>query len=870
LNEGLRRKLTLISAPAGYGKSTLVSEWIRHVKLAAGWLSLDQEDNDPTRFWTYLLAALRNSHAGLGEATLRLLQAPQPPPILTILTSLLNEIAALDEEIVLVLDDYHLISTPAIHEGLAFILEHQPPGLHLVLLTRADPPLPISQLRARSQLVELRQADLRFTPEETARFLNKFLELDLSDEDLSALDSRTEGWAVGLQLAGLSLQGRADVHQFIRSFTGSHHYVVEYLTEEILRRQTERIQHFLVKTSILDRLCAPLCNAVTGEENGAELLQQLQKNNLFLISLDEEQYWYRYHHLFADVLNGILKKDFPQEDILALHRRASRWHEQNGTLDETIKHTIEGQDEARAADLIDGYIQTRTTSEELSTLLTWIDVLPPELIQVRPRLCLIKAWAFAFGGQFDSVEQWLQFAEEATQRSVNLSERGRILGNVATLRAFVADRTGDSARALDFAQKADELLPEDELSGRSMLPYILGRAYRIEGDLAKASQANADMERFGRAAGNVMTVSMALCEQATLFKLRGQLHLAADIYHQAAQFIKEHDDGQFVTSALFDVGLSDLSYEQNKQQYAREKVEPIIEYLDQMQWGGSPTDLVLAYTVLARLLGASGDFKGAAEVLTKARQARRHYNDFPGFESTINACQVGLWLRQENLSAANRWAEEYSSVNNEGILSREQDNITLARVQIALNEFDQALNLLRRLEVAADSGGRFGRLIEILNLQAVAHQGWNDTEQAMVSLSKSLALAGPEGYIRVYLDEGKPMANLFMYALERGLWENSPSLMNYLSKLQDAFQGEKILTQPQASPEGAQLLVEPLSGRELEVLRLIAKGYSNREIAETLVITLNTVKKHTSNIYGKLGVSKRTQAVARAQNLGIL
>jgi len=336
LEDGLNRKMTLISAPAGYGKTTLVSEWLGRINISVGWLSFDQEDNDATRFWNYFLAALQSSIADLGESTQRLLQAPQLPPLQAILTTLINEITAFDGQIVLVLDDYHLISNPVIHDGLAFILEHQPPGLHLVLLTRADPPLPTISLRARDQLTELRQEDLRFTQDETAQFLNDLMALGLTDEDVSALESRTEGWAVGLQLAGLSLQGRKDVHQFIQGFTGSHHYLVEYLAEEILRRQPERIKNFLVETSILGRLCGPLCDAVTSGHNSDEILQELLRDNLFLIPLDEEHYWYRYHHLFAEVLSGFLNKDLQPEEVLTLHRRASLWHEQYGTLDETI------------------------------------------------------------------------------------------------------------------------------------------------------------------------------------------------------------------------------------------------------------------------------------------------------------------------------------------------------------------------------------------------------------------------------------------------------------------------------------------------------------------------------------------------------
>jgi len=903
LDDGLRQgcRLTLVSAPAGSGKTTLLSAWasllgsrnsgfglatantpaLRDQKSETrhhvAWLSLDDADNDPARFWTYLIAALQTAHPQLGQSALKILQSTQFSAALpaSILTSLLNEIATLTGRVVLVLDDYHVISTQAIHAGIAFLLQHQPQTLHLALATRADPPLPVVRLRARGQLTELRAADLRFTVDEAALFLNETMGLGLAAEDIQALESRTEGWIVGLQLAALSMQGRSDTRQFVRAFTGSHHFVLEYLAQEVLSRQPEAVRQFLMRTSILDRLCEPLCDAVTGNRGSDAMLAYLQQGNLFIVPLDDERYWYRYHHLFADLLGHRLRKEISASEIAGLHRRASAWHEANGSVAEAVKHALFADEPERAANLIEQNLSRMTTGGELSTLLDRINELPEALIHSRPVLCIPRAWALVFAGQFDGVEPLLQAAERnlppagSEQPPQALApDAGSVLrGNIATIRAFIADRTGDGSHAMELAQLADELLPPGDLMSRSLVPYILGRAYRTTGDLTRAARAASEMVRIGQAAGNEMTTVMGMCEQATLYKLRGQLRRAADLYRQAQQLKLEQGELNFVTWALVDVGLSDLLLEQNELAAARQRLERVVHNLEQMSWGGAPTDLVLAYTTLVGVLTAQGDLAGASAALQKAESARQRYNDFPGFKSVIASCQVGLWLARGELDQAVRWSQRFTGGDDTAgaLLTDELEQIALARVRIAEGKTKEAHSLLARLAEATAAGGRRGRHIQVLVLQALALDAQNDSIGALAALEKALSLAEPEGYVRVFVDGGQPMADLLRAALSQGL------LPDYVSQLLAGFgmqdQGPKPAISPPPQPAA---LVEPLSERELEVLHLISAGHTNQEIAARLVVTLNTVKKHTSNIYGKLEVNSRTQAIARARELGLI
>ncbi len=869
LETGLDGKLTLLSAPAGFGKTTLLSEWVTRFQDRAAWLSLDKEDNDQARFWTYLIAALQTVQAGLGQDALRLLQAPQQPATQAILTLLLNEVVALPQGAILVLDDYHLISDPGIHEGIAFLLEHLPPQMHVALSTRADPPLPIHRLRARGQLTELRSDDLRFSAGEATAFLNAAMGLDLAREDVEALEARTEGWIVGLQLAALSLRGRADAHEFIAGFSGGHHYVLEYLSEEVVRRQPEPVQRFLMQTSILDRLCGPLCNAVrfgfskspTAEIDGEAMLTHLRQRNLFILPVDDEYRWYRYHHLFADLLGNLRRKEWPPEYIRELHLRASDWYDRNGWTAEAVSHALAAQDFQRTAQLIERNSLAMVSRGELITLLRWIDALPEDVAHSRPWLCVHQAWPLTLAGKADDVEPLLRQIEGQVVPGDLRPDAEEILGNVAAMRAMLATMRGDMPQAVELAHRADELLPADNLIPRNTIPFTLASAYYAEGELAKAGQALTEELKIGRAADNLWTVVRSLCDLADLHIMQGQLRRATDLVQEALQKAEERGARQFGTVGYALVKLGEILYERDDLVAARDHV---LEGVNLMQGWQQPYEMVGGYTALATILQAQNDTEGALEALQNAETIRSQHPNYRKLNTMVHGCRIRLCLAQDGPAHAARQAMGIQLGETGAPIFREQEQMILARVLIAQQRWNEALPLLARLAEEAETGGRFGRLIEILVLQAMARQAQRDTAQALIALEKALAMGEPEGYVRIFVEQGAPMATLLQQAAARGI---TPQ---YVSGLLAAFGTEENEIAAAPSPPTTPSLVEPLTGRELEVLQLLGEGCSNRDIAGALVITLNGVKKHTSNIYGKLGVHSRTQAVVRAQELGLL
>jgi LuxR family maltose regulon positive regulatory protein len=867
--DAFSRALTLVSAPAGFGKTTLLSEWVAQLQDRAAWLSLDKEDNDEARFWTYLVAALQAVQAGLGQDALRLLQASQQPATQAILTALLNQMAALPQATILVLDDYHLISDPAIHQGLAFLLEHLPPQMHLAISTRADPPLPIHRLRARGQLTELRSDDLRFTASEAEAFLTAAMGVDLAREDVQVLEARTEGWIVGLQLAALSLQGRADAHEFIAAFSGGHHYVLEYLTQEVVRRQPEPVQRFLMQTSILDRLCGPLCNVVrfgeaqspTGEGDGEAMLAYLRQRNLFILPLDDEHRWYRYHHLFADLLGNLLRKEWPPEYIQELHLRACDWYERNGWTAEAVNHALAAKDFQRTARLIEDNSLAMVSRGELTMLLRWIEALPEDVALSRPRLCVHQAWPLTLADRADAAEPLLRQIERQVSPKDVSPEGQEILGHVAAMRAMAAMMRGDMPQAIELAHRAGELLPPDNLIPRNTTLYTLASAYYAQGELGKAGQTQAEVLELGRAADNAWMVVRTLCDLADLEMIQGQLQRAADLCHQALQEAEERGARQFGIGGYALVQLGEIFYKRNDLVAAHDHA---VEGANLMQGWERPYEIVRGHTTLATILQAQDDAAGARQALQRAEAIRSQHPSYPKLSSLVYSCRIRLCLAEEGPDEAARLATGIKLGQTGALIFREQEQIILARVLLAQQRWDEALPLLGQLADATESGGRFGRLIEILALQAVAQQAQGDAAGALTALEKALALGEPEGHVRVFVEQGVPMAALLQRAAAHGI---AP---DYVSSLLAAFGAEGPESAPAPSPPGTSPLVEPLSPRELEVLHLLGEGCTNRDIAEALVITLNGVKKHTSNIYGKLGVHSRTQAVVRAQELGLL
>lgn len=883
LNQGLNRKLTLISAPAGFGKTSLLSNWLTECKQPTAWLSLDEGDNDPVRFLTYVVAALQTLAPGVGESLLEALQSPQPPPIESILTTLLNEIAATSEHFVLVLDDYHVLDAKPVDQALAFALEHLPAQLHLVIASREDPALPLARLRARGQLTELRALELRFTDAEAAEFLTARMGLHLSGEDIAMLEARTEGWIAGLQLAAMSLQGCQDAHAFIQAFAGDHRYILDYLLDEVLERQPEHIRSFLLQTAMLDQLTGPLCDAVTGQERSAVQLEALERGNFFVIPLDDQRRWYRYHHLFSDVLQVRLLAEQP-ELVPTLHRRASLWYEQQGLVGEAIRHVLaagKSQDIAHAADLVERAVPSIRQSRQEALLLDWLRALPDELLQQRPVLCAWYAHTLLANGELEGVEARLQDAErwldttaltsrpdESPQapltKMVVVDEDAyqHLPATIAVARAGKAMALGDVATTVVYARQALDLSPEDDLLGRGAAAGFLGLASWASGDLEAAHTAYAECMALMQQAGHGSDALGCAIALADIRIAQGRLREAMRTYERGLQLAVEQAQSVLRGTADMHVGMSSLQREWNDLQAATQHLLRSQELGERAGLSQNPYRWNVA---MARIHEAQGDLDGALALLHEAE--RRYVSDFFPYVRPIAALRARIWIAQGKLGDALGWAHEQGlSAHDELSYLREFEHITLARMLLAQCAHDQAdehslrdaTALLERLVTAAEAGGRDGSVLEILVLQALAHQARGDTPAALVSLERALALAEPEGFMRLFIDEGRPMEALLESAVKHGIQQN------YVRQLLSAFgKGEDELPTQQE-------LMEPLSDRELDVLRLLGTDLDGPEIARELVVSLNTLRTHTKNIYSKLGVNNRRAAVRRAEELALL
>jgi LuxR family maltose regulon positive regulatory protein len=891
LNRGLDsgHALTLVAAPAGFGKTTLLSEWIADRESPTAWVSLDEDDNDSTRFWTYVVTALQTIHPKIGGTALEALCSHQPPPAKTILTGLLNELAASPRGIILALDDYHVISNREIHEGLTYLLDHQPPTLHLALSTRADPPLPIFRLRARGQLIELRDDELRFTPDEATAFLNEVMGLDLPPEDVEALEARTEGWIVGLQLAALSLQGREDTQEFITAFTGSHHYVLEYLTEEIWHYQPEPVQQFLMQTSILDRLCGSLCDAIFDEgrtpnderhsrdsrpsSSSQKILDYLERSNLFIISLDDHRDWYRYHRLFADLLGNRLRQAMSSEGIAELHARASVWHERHGSLDEAVKHAVQAEDYERAAFLVERAAKTGMLQGRLTTLLHWLEALPETLLYTRPRLRLYQAWALFLSGRAEVAERMLRDAKEALGARPPSLDNGALRGELAALLTSIATLHDDTSLVIEEAQEALTYLPEDDQVSRARVYVALGVAYAYEDEVDKAAQTWHQARDLALKAGNPFLAASAIEVLAgTQVYHQGRLREGARALQQVLDLGAAQDGSRLPFTATAHAILADVYLEWNDLDAAARYLEQGIELI---QRGGIGYSLAFTYCAEARLRRAFGDAAGTKRALASAEQALDAY---PLLHLIIHqmSCQVRLRLWLGDLETAARWAEgSLASIKRRlpetlPVFLHEMQQASLARVYLAQGRAGEALAVCDQLHSQAEAAGRMARVIEICMLKALALQARRDTTAALQSLKRSLALAEPEGYVRVFVDEGTQMATLLRQAAAYGV---APDYVNRLLasfKVKTKDEGRMTEAPPSSLAARSSSLVEPLTKRECEVLGLVVHGLSNQEIADALFISVGTVKTHVHNIYGKLDVRDRPQAIARAGELNLV
>jgi LuxR family maltose regulon positive regulatory protein len=922
LDEGLRLgcKLTLISAPAGFGKTTLVTEWLDGADRPRTWLSLDENDNDPARFFTYLVAALQRIDPSIGQTAQAMSQSPQPPPPDTLLASLINDMAATPHPFLLVLDDYHLIHTLPIHQQLAFLLEHQPPQVHLVIATREDLPLPLSRLRARGEMVEIREPDLRFTAAETAEFLERIMSLELSAADISALHRRTEGWIAGLQLAACSLQESEDAHRLVESFTGSHRYILDYLIEEVFQQQPDDVQDFLLKTSILDRFTAPLCDAVrfgraqspssseatavrfgraqspssseatavrfgkaqspssleatavrsgraqspsssaatadTGRENSREVLLALEQANLFIVPLDESRQWYRYHRLFADLLRHRLEVEETPSTLASLHQRASQWYEAEGYLADAVSHALTGSDWDRATSLILSASVRLLQRGEVVTLLNWFQALPEEVVRTNPQLCSGYSWPLILTEQIDTAEFYLARAEEDAREDTSL------LGDIAVARAYIARMRGDHQRAQELSERALSLLPDDDLSARSVVGLNLGLAQWHTGRLAQAEQTLMEAQRAAQGSGNDYVRVTAIVFLGRIEAARGRLHLAAESCRQAIQ-----GGGQLPIVAVAHIDLTKLLYEWNDLEAAAHHLR---QGLELSRRSGGVEFQVSGYTTLALLKQSQGEASAAQDALRESAQLLEHPGVSPPTQLYNLACRVLIALAQGDTGAATHLAEQFPAPEEvESFPARRLIMLARARLLLAQDERAAAAEQLESLHRMASRADWETAFIETRALQALAA---TTPEEALAFLTEALKLAEPEGYVRTFIDLGEPMAELLHRA------ESRDTDSDYVSQLLTAFDAGGLRTReageiegsPAPPPPGSLALIEPLSERELEVLGLLVEGQTYQEIAQSLYVSINTVKTHLKNIYGKLGVSNRREATAKAKELNLL
>jgi LuxR family transcriptional regulator, maltose regulon positive regulatory protein len=880
LAEATALELVLVCTPAGFGKTSLLGDWARRSGRVVAWLSLDAGDNDPARFWRHVTAALDRVRPGVAERVGGLLGPPTPASFEGLVTALINELEGQPEPVLLVLDDYHLVDAQAVHASLAFLVEHLPPGLRLVLASRADPPLPLARLRARGQLAELRAAELRFTPEEAVALLREAFGSDLPDAAMTALVARTEGWVAGLQLAALSLRGQEDVAGFVEGFSGSHRYVLDYLTEEVLDRQPDELRQFLLETSVLERLSGGLCDAVTGRADSQAILEGIERANLFLLPLDEQRRWWRYHHLFADLLRVRLGREQPERPV-GLHRAAAAWSEQHGLVDDAVRHALAAGDTLWAARLLERHLDEFLLRGENATVDRWLAALPAELAGARPRLLLTRARLALNSGRLETVDGLLDAAErsfadvadEPYEPSVGRAASAlvNIPAAIAQVRAFLAVVRGDAEQASAFARRALAELDEGEWLLGSAARAYLAMAEWLRGRLPEAERALASTIAQWRAAGERFLAMRLIELLGYVQRGQGRLDAALATYRQALEIAAAPGRPALPAAGMAFVGMAEVAYQRGDLAAALEHVTKGIELC--RRFVEAPA-LATGLVALAWIRQAQGDHAGALAAMDEAGRVAPS-PEVTALLNPIPAQRARLLLAHGDLTAAARWTNQRGlRADDEPSYQREPEHLVLARVLLAERAPEQALGLLPRLHDLAAAQGRVGSVIEIQALQALALAASGDERGALAALVGALALAWPAGYVRVFVDEGAPMAGLLGRLAASDQRERVAARANlppdYLTRLLASFPPEVDRTTRRAVAGPLPGLVEPLSQRELEVLELLATGRSNQQIAEELVVALDTAKKHVSRVLDKLGVANRTQAVARARELQLL
>jgi len=837
--DGFGRRLTLISAPPGYGKTCLAVEWLQERHTHFAWLAIDEEDNDPVRFLVYLIAALQRVDPGIGSETQALLGSPQPPPPEVILTTLINEISAFDSPVIMVLDDYHLIRLPSIHQQMAFLVEHQSKCLHLVILSREDPPLPLHRLRARRQMLEIHQDDLRFSPEESLKFFNQVIEIQLGDQIVEALTLRTEGWITGLQLAAISLRYHPDVGKFVDSFSGSNRYVLDYLFEEVFQQQTPEVQSFLLATSILNRLTPPLCDALTGRHDGRLQLQMLEKSNLFVSPLDAERQWYRYQQLFADLLQHLLRLSDELSEP-QLHMRASQWYWRNGHQREAVRHALATADWEYASQLIAECADSLLKRGEIATLLNWFAKIPERIIQTNLGIGLTYAWALMLSGQFKTAASILHQAEQLAQ------EDQTAIGGVAAAQVFLAQSLGDGKRLIEKSHQALALLPADDLTLRGNVALGLGIAYWHIGQLTAAQQALEEALQDCQGSDNFYGEISSRIFLARTLVVRGYLRQA---FPELEALLQPAEKLPILPLIYLDLGT--LHYEWDNLEDASRYFSQALESSQRI---GNLEFQVVSMMLHALLILAQGDSEAALHTLERAGQIAQS-RDVPARTQTrFIDLRLQFAIRLNDFETAQQLASQLSGGGDCHPFYRFL-GLTGARLLLATGQRHTAAEqLATAVETARTNDWGYG-LVAALALQAVVQE---DASAGLEYLQQALSLAQSQGYLRTFADIGEPLVPLLQEAARCNL------MPAYIGQIIGAMKGKTQLA------FGSEKLVEPLSVREVEVLRLLVAGFSNREIAEKLVLSLGTVKTHIHNIYGKMEVRSRTQAIQRATELELL
>lgn len=880
LNEGLKRRLTLLSAPAGYGKTSLLCEWIHHHRIPTAWFSIDQDDNDPSRFLTYFVSALQGVGDRIGQVSLDIMQSPQPPPVESILINIINDIVPIPEEFVLVLDDYHLVDLKGIQDMVWFLLERMPPQMHMVIAARSDPPLPLARLRSQNQMTEIRASDLSFTKDEASIFFKEKLKYDLSSSDIELLESRTEGWIAGLQMAALSMQSRDDKSKFIQDFRGDNRYIVDYLGEEVLSHQPQHIQEFLLQTSLLDPLSGALCDAVTQGKGGQKILDTLERADIFIFPLDNERKWFRIHRLFADLLQQRLYHE--QGDMVQeFHYRAYDWYLHNGHKEEALTHILAAQDYNRAAELLENIAETVWDRGQQARLLRWFSALPDEQISSRVQLCLLYARALNISGYQEAAEKWLQsgetllesgpdgFSVTALKDSTRLLKLGKaeLQGRIAVIRAFIAAYRGEMLCVMQHTRQAMMSLHEKDVMWRSVAATTLGfvHGWSGDGDLMSARYAFSEAEKISQEAGNEYFYLFASSCLAGIDGLQGRLSKAEEKYRNLLEFADEIGMTQTSLTGSIYTSLGAILYEKNDFDEGMRCIEKGVRLAE------TAHDIVILAAnrlQLARALFLNGDSDGALKLVSAIEKVHSEYGIPPWIFHVATAMKAEIWLAAGNLKTVFRWVKERElSMDDELSNRREPEHTALARFLMLKGQNKEANQLLSRLIESARSGTRIFSLIRLRLLRALVFSSQGSEDLALHEMYRALYLAEPGGFIRTFLAEGSPAADLLerVYQQKRTKITESESdfSQSYVQKILAAFKAHTSISSPYD-------LIDPLSPRELDVLRLIAAGMSNQEIAEKLFISVNTVRTHTKSINLKLDVHNRTQAVASAKKLGVL